>query len=415
MRVGVAEPIGANWERAGALRRKIAGMLNARRHEIWLFFVAAGITFMIGTLVPVTMKVQNGFETLNSARALALTGTLADPFAAGQTGPTAHVAPVFPLIAALLLRFPVPWQTSLFFLSMVLSGFNAALLPRISQSLFFDRRPGFYAGILSAFCVPALPQHDLLISLFLCLWGCALILEHSRCSWIVSGLAALCNPITFIPMLVFSAYSGRRAIFTTLAGVGLFCLPWIARNYLELGSPAPIRDNFGLELAVSNNDCALATLIGNIVSGCFERVHPNFSETEVTRLQSYGEIRYNQLRFRESIEWIKTHPGRFLRLTLGRLEDYLFPNVREDPRSLFTWPVTALVLLGFAAGRISLFGPLQFCALGVWLPYLLVQSDIRYRAMGMWAWLLLAGFLIHFRDCRQGHAGAIENGSADPL
>lgn len=381
--------------RTTEIMERIGKAFQSRRDQVWLFFVAAGIAFTMGTLLPLPTRVPNFPETLNAASSLALTGTLADPFRAGPTGPTAHVAPVFPAIAALLFLLPVPWPTSLFALAIVLAGLNAALLPKVSQSLFHDRRPGFYAGMLSAFCMPFIPQQDLLLSSFLCIWGCILILDRSTRSWIICGGACLCNPVSIIPLLIIAARTGKRMLLTTLAGAALICLPWIARNYRELGGFIPVRDGFGLELAVSNNDCAAASLKENLLSGCLAQVHPDVSQAEIVRLHRYGERSYNQLRFREGMAWISGHPRRFAWLTFQRAKDYLFPSLQEGPWSIFIWPVTALVLLGIAFRAIPSFGPLQLCALGLWAPYVFIQSDIRYRALGLWAWLLLAGLVIH--------------------
>ena len=46
----------------------------------------------------------SGLETLAVARSLALTGKFADPFAPMATGPTAHLAPVYPAALGLIVQ-----------------------------------------------------------------------------------------------------------------------------------------------------------------------------------------------------------------------------------------------------------------------------------------------------------------------
>src|ERR1700722_20339380 len=51
------------------------------------------------------LSVPFGGESVRVARSLATHGTFADPFAVLKTGETAHVAPVYPVLYAGVLRF----------------------------------------------------------------------------------------------------------------------------------------------------------------------------------------------------------------------------------------------------------------------------------------------------------------------
>lgn len=179
-----------------------------------------------------------------------------------------------------------------------------------------------------------------------------------------------------------------------LAGIALFCLPWMVRNWIVLGYPAPVRDNFGLELSIANNDCAGVTIIDNGRRGCFQNAHPNFSPAENARVRELGELRYNRMKMAQAISWIRRNPVRFGSLTLQRAFNFLFPSWLDGPYSPGIWMVTAIAIPTVFMRRIPQVRMLHAAALAGWAPYLFVQSDVRYRALTLWIWLLLAGFAV---------------------
>ena len=89
-----------------------------------------------------------GYESLELACSLAHKGTFSDPFRYLETGPSAHVAPLFPAIIALVIRtvgdkadgsYVVQW------LGAIVLAFQLAFWPFLSRRLGM----GFAAGVLA--------------------------------------------------------------------------------------------------------------------------------------------------------------------------------------------------------------------------------------------------------------------------
>ena len=100
------------------------------------------------------------FEPMSVARNLVKDHTFANPFTSAPTGPTAHVAPVYPaVVAGVLWLFGDTGGTAvpLILLAACLCGLHAALLPVVSSRLIGSPRAGAYAALLSI----ALPVMEL--------------------------------------------------------------------------------------------------------------------------------------------------------------------------------------------------------------------------------------------------------------
>ena len=82
-----------------------------------LCVVVFAISFLVFAILPEgrlsDLSVPFGGEAVRVARSLATSGTFADPFASMKTGPTAHVAPVYPFLYALFLEVLGTGYTSL--------------------------------------------------------------------------------------------------------------------------------------------------------------------------------------------------------------------------------------------------------------------------------------------------------------
>ncbi len=245
--------------------------------------------------------------------------------------------------------------------------------------------------MLSCYSVALIPQSDVILSCGLALAACCLLARGSKWSPVLSATAIISNPVCLLPLAMCCLTMSRRNWWSFTAITALICAPWIVRNWIELGVPSPIRDNFGLELSVANNDCAGPTFYDNIFSRCFQTSHPNYSHAELARLRSLGEAKYNSVKVHEAMTWIRSHFRRFASLTGQRLFYYLFPSPSQGPWAFGMWIVTALASLSFLVPATSTIRMLQISAFLSWLPYAAIQSDLRYRAVSLWCWLLLAG------------------------
>ncbi len=205
---------------------------------------------------------------------------------------------------------------------------------------------------------------------------------------------------------IFAATALPRAQKLTLLIVPFLIIsPWLVRNYRTFGHFIFMRDNLGLELAVSNNSCANFNFKANELLRCFEANHPNQGISEAERVLRLGEYEYNRVRMREAIEWIQHNPNRFFGLTVQRTVAFWFPSPNGNPFEATATPRG--ILLGWFMVMLSLPGLWLMwknnreatAIVLLWLLlfppiYYVIQFDIRYRDPILWATFLPAGFFI---------------------
>ena len=160
--------------------------------------------------------------------------------------------------------------------------------------------------------------------------------------------------------------------------------PWILRNWVTFHQPVFLRDNFGLELLVSNNDVAQPTHDASAQS--FQLVHPTQNASITAELRREGEPQYFHRLQSEAIDWIRAHPKRFLELTAARIVLWWTSN----------WVIAAVNLLGLIGVWLNRAKPLgRAAAVGLALyplPYYVMQFDPRYAWPIVWIAALMAGY-----------------------
>ena len=389
----------------------LAGGPGSRRAVAALLFVRAIASALY--LRP-DYHIEGGGEPIAVAENLIREGSFGNPFLqSARTGPTAHLPPLSTMFLALLL-WMFPGQPAAVLCVLIVHGLHAALLPYVSRLLFDRATPGLFgAGLCIGLPVFAImPIWDAMYTATgLMLFGLLSwrLMERNRSPLWAGGAAGLLgavlvltNPavlpvlIAWILFLMAKKYRDVRsaalfaAAFALMLGVG--CLPWGVRNYLRFQRFVFMRDNLGIELNVSNNDCAQPTLEANLLSGCEARLHPIGSRTEAQLLGKMGEVDYNRLRLTTALGWIAAHRSRFFDLTRRRIAVFWLP-----PHFWAIRVITMLSLLGLVAMVRSAFAPCLFLAgaLAVYpVLYYFVQSDVRYRYPIMWISLLAAGYLL---------------------
>ncbi|MBZ5727809.1 MAG: hypothetical protein LAP87_22795 [Acidobacteriia bacterium] len=360
------------------------------------------------------------FESVAVARSLAAGHGFANPFGALETGPTAHVAPLFPLALGGLMHLfgdPRSFAFAAIGLCVFLHGLHAVLLLPLSRLLLADVRPGVWAALFTAVvpAIPVLPQWESIWSatgsMLFCL-ATARILRSRRPFWIKGAASgALCGVLLLLnPALVIVSGAWMAAFWfcerppltgwlvcalTFLAAAALVCLPWTLRNQRQLGGLFLVRDNLGIELYSSNADCAQARGDANKESGCHALMQANFNVREAALLRDMGEVPYNRSRLAIAIAWIRGHPARFRELTRRRFKEFWFPTPGEAPWYAYSMrTITALSL----AGLFFMVRARNKAALGIVLVlafypvvYYFVQAEIRFRVPILWMSLLPAG------------------------
>lgn len=352
---------------------------------------------------------DNVYESTRVALSLAKRGSFADPFQI-PTGPTAHVAPAYPLILSLVYRGfgdGTSGEIAKQFLTSLLSSLQYAFLVPLALLLGFARRVAFTAAAIGALF--PLQRYCETQSSWESPWAAVLLMLAAalcRAGYLATPARAAMHGFTWGIALLFSpalvaVYAGFlwlrkvnvRGVAISVAITILCLLPWAYRNHLRLGSWIWLRDNLGMELGISNQDGATARLASNVP----DYTNPHNSWMEAKRVRDLGEVEYNRRRFWEALTWIRDNPGHFVRLTTARIFYFWFPW--ED--SVWKMAVLAAITIAASAGLVRLFhtdpGSARiFAAIWVLYPpvFYLVEFDRRYRHPIDWTFLLLATFAI---------------------
>lgn len=350
-----------------------------------------------------------GCEVVNVAKSLATTGRYADAYGPG-TGPTAHCAPLLPLLLSLLFRIfgmGVGGKLAMMTAASLASALAFALLPALAAASELPLGYGVLAGIAGAlFPFNFVPQTRGIFDapftaaafVSLCILICRIrarrrFTRREAFVWgIAAGLACLLNP-AMLPVLagwtLFLVFKHSRQfprifVFSLVAILCFFATvaPWAIRNYQALGSPIWTRSNFWLEVHVSNNDWLTADEVQNIALPNFDLVHPARGAAERAEVKRLGEIPYMREKRKQAIAWITNHKRRFLELTAERFRLFWIPRMARPVQTFLEAALTILALSGlvllFRCGHASAW---IFVAIVTLYPlvYYLVQVTPRYR------------------------------------
>lgn len=362
------------------------------------------------------------WSVLHAAHAITITGEavrvahnlyraaeFADPFGTLPTGYTAHLAPGFPiLVLALLKTFgdgAAGW-IALGWLPILALSLQIALFPSLSNMLGYSPWTGVIAAIFALLTKPITYEQWEAHEAGLLIFVLAAVMCRRANPWLTGALAGLTicfQPIMALVYLTWVFIGGRQRIAPLLAVPALICSPWVLRNQLRLGT-LRMRDNLGIELYVSFNDCAPYGFEQSQKQGCFGRFHPNQNLAEALALRGMGEASYNHDRMRRALTWIAGHPRWAGVLTAERIGAFWFPpNDRwpeylriRKPRLFFFWALTLTSFAGvWLSVRRCIAGAPFLAALLVLYPlvYYIVQFDHRYRYPILWATWLPAAYL----------------------
>jgi len=327
------------------------------------------------------------------------------------TGPTAWLAPVYPLFLAGIFKvFGVFGVTSFYVASLFNCVFSALVcLPLFCVALKIGNRTTavlagwlwavFPSGILIPF--EWIWDSSLSALLAISLLGIAfLVVKDPRQSKFVlyglfCGFCLLVNPAlgAVLPFLLLWIYLRTRSsqldslqnVLLAACLAALVCVPWTIRNAVQFHRVVPIRSNYSFELWMGNN--------------------PIFDEhsREINRITRYeqvhlytklGESAFLEEKRRVAFAFLRSHPALGLQLTGRRAVAWWLGTStpwqdfqRADSaliRFLFLWNVT--MLLGTLAGlltlgrlRRSVFLPVAAYPLLFPLIYYLSQSSLRLR------------------------------------
>ena len=321
----------------------------------------------------------------------------------GQTGPTAMVGPVYPLlIAAVFKVFGIYTVTSAWVILALNSLFSALTCVPIAAlgDRLFGGRVGHLAGWTWVFFPYAIywplrwiwdtSLSSLLLALSL-LAAVSLRDSPRILPWTGFGLlwalAVLTNTtllLLFPVTLAWLCYQLRREHWIAPAAAAVAALvvgitPWVAHNYAVFGR-AVLRSNLGLELYQGNYPGATG------LRGW--QLDPAFNQAEMEKYRRMGELSYMDEKQREAWQFITSHPGTFAVLSLRRVI-YFWTGTAEIVVPGYLLQSLAFYTLISALAFIGLIRAIRRSVPGAWLmaavlilypvPYYITHPEPRFR------------------------------------
>jgi 4-amino-4-deoxy-L-arabinose transferase-like glycosyltransferase len=318
------------------------------RDSIWFIVAIAFLlrltVITIGHTYRITPRLdhfQYGWEMGRIARSIASGQGFSSPTDA-SSGPSAWAPPLYPyLLAGVFKVFGIYSAASawvILTLNSVYSALTCLTVVRIGERVYGAGvgRAAAWTWALFPYAIywPTRVVWETSLTAFLLSLALLLTLrmaedvQHGGTglrphhSWISLGLLwgviALTNTavISMMPFcllwLLYRGSSRSRLVGAALCVV-VTCLvmaPWLIRNYAVFGKFVFIRDNLPLEMHMANNERS---------AGLWTRAeHPGNDRESMRKFQELGEIRFMEEKQREVQEFIREHPGTFLRFSLER-------------------------------------------------------------------------------------------------
>jgi hypothetical protein len=402
-------------------------------HDSWKAFTSLALILLVAfgaraafawdqeRKIPATALATVPFaqEAGNIAYSLASGRGFSNPFRR-ETGPTAWLTPVYPLLAAATFKlFGVFTAASFFFLVFLNILFSTAVCvpifhvgKRVAGSSVGAAAAWLWALFPGAIMVPFEWIWDTSLSALLAatiLWATLELVDSSRvrdwCGYgLLWGFTLMTNPSlgSLLPFLLgWAAYHARSRGATTpstgsvpwlkrsalaLGLAILCCVPWTLRNFMEFHRLVPLRSNFPLELYIGNNEN-------------YDDKHPRFpgqitKDRETVRYFRMGETAFMDEEQHKAMTFIVSHPRVELILFGERFAAFWtgLPNAVQNFRSTDSWLVRALMLCAVLSGMGALAGlavlvrrrsvyTIPLAAYPVVFPFLyyITHTSLRYR------------------------------------
>jgi len=383
----IGEPRKAGFgerEQATSLKR----VFLAAATSMWLIVLVAlaarlGFAWYKERQIPREVLAPASFaqETGSISSALASGKGFSSPFLK-ETGPTAWLSPVYPLLVAGIFRvFGIFTRTSFFAVVFLNALFSSAVCVAVFQA---GKRVGglgvasgaawLWAFFPNAVMVPFEWVWDTALSALLgavILWATLELAESAGwrdwCAYgLLWGLTLMTNPSlgSLLPFLLgWAAYRAlresraqqatkARALNLALSAAGvafLCCIPWTVRNYMAFHRLIPLRSNLPLELYIGNNENygPRAPWPARITK-----------ERELLRYFRMGEMPFMDEEQHKALAFMRTYPKIVLQLTAKRFVAFWtgLPDAVQSFLSTDSLLVRALLVCNTLAGLGALMG-----------------------------------------------------------
>ena len=321
-------------------------------------------------------------ETGNIAYSLAIGKGFSNPFRR-DTGPTAWLTPIYPLLVAATFKlFGIFTVRSFFFLVLLNILFASAVCvpifyvgKRVASLGVGAAAAWLWALFPNAIMIPFEWIWDTSLSALLAatlLWATLEVADSSRvrdwCGYgLLWGFTLLTNPslAALFPFLLgWATYRVRKrerldpkgsfkwlkAPALALGVAILCCVPWTIRNYAVFHRFIPLRSNFPLELYIGNNEN-------------YDDKHPRYpgpitKDRETLRYFRLGETPFMDEEMRKATHFIVTHPRVEIILFADRFAAFWtgLPNAVQNFLATDSWLVRVLMLCAAVSGIGALAG-----------------------------------------------------------
>ncbi len=338
---------------------------------------------------------------------------LSSPFC-GSTGPSAFLAPGYPLLIALVYRLFGAHSfgaAKVITATHVLVGVLTVLTVMLIASRLFDNSTAYLAGALCAISptmiwLPMLFWETSLSTLFLSgvlLLALICVDRPTTTKWVVTGtycaLSLFVNPallVTFAGVgfwiLLSIRHTSRYAPLLAAITCAVLFSAWPIRNAVTLHAFIPLRSNLGYELWQGNRPGSQGFFIQDL--------YLNANHEEYDRYAAMGELPYMREKQAIAIASIKADPLRFVKLSLKRAAIFWTAMGGHGISWIVIGEITVTSLCSFAGLTLLLrrrfFGAklLLIPFLLFPLPYYITHPDFRFRLLLEPLTLLLAAWLI---------------------
>ena len=316
------------------------------------------------------------FESGNIAHSLAVGAGFSSPFRV-NTGGTAWMPPVYPLLLAGIFRIFGPYTFPSFIAATLL---NISFATIACVPIFFAAKriagPGVAAAAAwlwaifpNAILIPVESMWDASLAALLVatiLWATLALADSSRgrdwCAYgLLWGITLMTNAtlVALFPLLLawlaHRAYKQQRAWLGKLAlslGIAvLCCAPWTIRNYEVFHAFVPLRSGLGLQLWLGNND--------NTQDLFRAERHPIYNASERARYIELGEVAYMREKQLQAIQYMQWHPAREAHLIWRRIISFWSggtPTPLKDFLSVDSRWFRFVLLFNLAAALGALYG-----------------------------------------------------------
>ena len=413
-----SNPAGQPAQSQSGLRRALSKTFTSLL-IILAVALAARIVFALDQIskIPPAALANASFdqETGSIASSLATHKGFCSPFRK-ETGPTAWLAPVYPLLVAASFKLlGLRSLHSFYFLVSLNILFSASAC--VPVYLVGTRVAGVATGSLAAWLWAFFPgaimvpfewiwdtSLSALLSALL-LWVTLQVAESGKwrdwCGYgLLWGVALMTNPAlgALLPFLLgWAAYRTRihtrapyfavlRKPTASLALAILCCVPWTLRNYSVFHRFIPFRSNFPFELYIGNNE--------NYASDHPQFPPPITKEREMVRYIHMGEIPFMDEEMRKAKLFMQSHPRKVLILFTDRFAAFWTgaPFAVNTFLATESWLVRTVLLCAVFSGVGALAGvvvlvwrrnpfafPLAVYPLVFPLVYYVTHTSLRYR------------------------------------